>query len=141
IAIPVGKDSMSMKTVWNDDAGAHAVVSPITLVVTAAAPVTDIRGVLTPDVGFDTDRTGPVTLIAVDLSSNRNRLGGSCLAQVFGQLGTEAPDLEDATLLRRFFEAVQELRPHLVAYHDRSDGGLVVTLLEMAFASGASLDV
>jgi phosphoribosylformylglycinamidine synthase len=141
VAIPVGKDSMSMKTVWKDDAGAHAVVSPITLVVTAAAPVTDIRNVLTPDVGFDADRTGSVTLVAVDLSSSRNRLGGSCLAQVFGQLGTEAPDLEDATLLRKFFEAVQDLRPHLVGYHDRSDGGLLVTLLEMAFASGASLDI
>ena len=141
IAIPVGKDSMSMKTVWKDDAGAHAVVSPITLVVTAAAPVTDITRVLTPDVGFGPDRTGPVTLVAVDLSSNKNRLGGSCLAQVHGQLGDVAPDLEDPALLRDFFAAIQELRPYLVGYHDRSDGGLIVTLLEMAFASGAALDL
>ena len=151
IAIPVGKDSMSMKTVWKDGQGDHAVVSPITLVVTAAAPVTDIRAVLTPDVGFGADagetRRGPVTLVAVDLSATKarfaqaGRLGGSCLAQVHGQLGDTPPDLEDAGLLRRFFEAVQELRPHLVAYHDRSDGGFIVALLEIAFASGAALDL
>ena len=151
LAIPVGKDSMSMRTVWRDDAGDHAVVSPITLVVTAAAPVTDIRRVLTPDVGFDrepgADRRGPVTLIAVDLSATKarfaqsGRLGGSCLAQVYGQLGDTPPDLEDAGVLRRFFAAVQDCRDQLVAYHDRSDGGLIVTLLEMAFASGAALEV
>ena len=141
VAIPVGKDSMSMKTVWNDEGGAHAVVSPISLVVTAAAPVTDVARVLTPDVGFDADRAGPVELLAVDLSSNKNRLGGSCLAQVYGQLGDTAPDLDDPAILRGFFEAVQELRPYLVGYHDRSDGGLIVSLLEIAFASGAALDV
>ncbi|MBZ0238919.1 MAG: phosphoribosylformylglycinamidine synthase subunit PurQ, partial [Deltaproteobacteria bacterium] len=141
VAIPVGKDSMSMKTVWTDDAGSHAVVSPITLVVTAGAPVTDVARVLTPDVGFGPDRAGPVELVAVDLSSNKHRLGGSCLAQVHGQLGDAAPDLDDPELLRAFFDAVQELRPYLVGYHDRSDGGLLVTLLEMAFASGASLDI
>jgi phosphoribosylformylglycinamidine synthase len=147
LAIPVGKDSMSMKTVWKDDAGAHAVVSPITLVVTAAAPVTDVTKVLTPDLGFGPDRSGPITLVAVDLSMGMKRpggpprLGGSCLAQVYGQLGDEAPDLDEPALLRGFFELVQRVRPHLLAYHDRSDGGFIVTLLEMAFASGASLDI
>ncbi|HUQ05760.1 MAG TPA: phosphoribosylformylglycinamidine synthase [Kofleriaceae bacterium] len=141
IAIPVGKDSMSMKTVWKDDAGAHAVVSPITLVVTAAAPVTDVSKVLTPQVDFDRARQDSVELVCVDLSAGKRRLGGSCLAQVHGQLGDTAPDLDDPALLRDFFAAVQELRPYLVGYHDRSDGGLLIALLEMAFASGAALDI
>ncbi len=141
VAIPVGKDSMSMRTVWQDAAGEHAVVSPITLVATAAAPVTDVRRVLTPDLGFDDARPGPVALLVVELSPGRHRLGGSCLAQVHGQLGDTPPDLDDPERLRGFFAAVQACRDLLVGYHDRSDGGLIVTLLELAFASGAGLEV
>ena len=140
VAIPVGKDSMSMRTVWRDEHGEHAVVAPITLVVTAAAPVTDIDRVLTPDVGLS-DARPAVTLIAVDLGRGKDRLGGSCLAQVYGQLGDVAPDLDEPGLLRGLFHAVQQARPLLVGYHDRSDGGLIVSLVELAFASGAALDV
>ncbi len=139
-AIPVGKDSMSMRTVWRDDAGDHAVVSPITLVATAAAAIADLTGVLTPDVGLSETRTG-VTLIVVDLGAGQDRLGGSCLAQVYRQLGDVPPDLDDAALLRGLVGALAAIRPLLVGYHDRSDGGLIVSLLEVAFASGASLDV
>jgi len=134
LAIPVGKDSMSMKTVWRDGAGEHVVVSPITLVATAAATIARIDEVLTPDTGG-----ASCTLIVVDLG--RDRLGGSCLAQVHGQLGDTPPDLDDAGELRRFAAALGRARAHLVAYHDRSDGGVIVSLLEMAFASGAGLDV
>ncbi len=141
VAIPVGKDSMSMKTVWRDGDGEHAVVSPITLVATAAAAIADIDRVLTPDVGFAADRPGPYTLIVVELGGGRVRLGGSCLAQVHGQLGDTPPDLDDPADLRRFVAAMARCRDRLAGYHDRSDGGLIVTLLELAFASGAALDV
>ncbi|MBK9031660.1 MAG: phosphoribosylformylglycinamidine synthase [Myxococcales bacterium] len=141
VAIPVGKDSMSMKSVWRDDRGDHAVVSPITLVATAAAPVTDIARVLTPVMPLD---DGPLTLVAIDCGGAGPapdlRLGGSCLAQVHGQLGDAAPDV-DAGDLARFFAVIQAERGRLRAYHDRSDGGFAVTLLELAFASGAALDL
>ena len=137
IAIPVGKDSMSMRTVWRDAAGEHAVVAPITLVATAAAPIADVRGVLTPEVAFA--EAGPYTLVVVDLG--RDRLGGSCLAQVHGQLGDTPPDLDDPAALGALVDALARCRADVAAYHDRSDGGLIVTLLEMAFASGAGLDV
>jgi phosphoribosylformylglycinamidine synthase len=142
IAIPVGKDSMSMRTVWRDGDGDHAVVSPITLVVTAAAAVTDLRRVLTPAIDFDADPSS-CSLILLDLGGGRDRLGGSCLAQVHGQLGDVPPDLDDPDLLRRAFDAVQALNAAgvLAAYHDRSDGGLAVALCELAFASGAGLQL
>ena len=140
LAIPVGKDSMSMKTVWRDDRGEHAVIAPITLVATAAAPVTDITRVLTPAVDL---AAGPVTLLAIELGAVDGldlRLGGSCLAQVHGQLGDAAPDVE-ADVLAQALAVIQAERGRLRGYHDRSDGGLIVTLLELAFASGAALDV
>ncbi|MEZ4402027.1 MAG: phosphoribosylformylglycinamidine synthase [Kofleriaceae bacterium] len=141
LAIPVGKDSMSMRTVWRDDAGDHAVVAPITLVATAAAPVTDIGQVLTPVIPLD---DGPVALLMIELGAAGAdpdlRLGGSCLAQAFGQLGDAAPDVDPADLAHAL-AVVQAHRGRLRAYHDRADGGLIVTLLEMAFASGAALDV
>ena len=138
LAIPVGKDSMSMKSVWTDAHGTHAVVSPITLVVTAAAPVTDVAKVLTPDIGFGGEITDAL-LVVVELGGRgariERRLGGSCLAQVYGQLGDTPPDLDDPTLLVRAFAALNEARDLVLAYHDRSDGGVIVSLLEMALAS------
>jgi phosphoribosylformylglycinamidine synthase len=140
IAIPVGKDSMSMSTSWQDGARARSVTAPLSLIVSAFAPVTDVRRVLTPEI--DPDR-GPTELLLIDLGQGKNRLGGSALAQVYGALGALPADLDDPARLAGFFAAVQELNEAqlLVAYHDRSDGGLLVTLLEMAFASGLGLDV
>jgi phosphoribosylformylglycinamidine synthase len=134
VAIPVGKDSMSMRTQW----AAGAVVSPITLVVTAFGPVNDVRLAVTPEL-----RGGDRVLLLVDLGAGRNRLGGSCLAQVMGQLGEVPPDLDDARRLGQWYGAIQELvaEGKLAAYHDRSDGGLVVSALEMAFAAGLGLEL
>jgi phosphoribosylformylglycinamidine synthase len=140
IAIPVGKDSMSMRTVWEQDGVRRGVIAPLSLVITAVAPVADVRGALTPQLRLD---QGPSSLLLVDLGAGQDRLGASCLAQVFGQLGAEPPDLDDPALLRAFFGAIQDLRGAglLLAYHDRSDGGLLVTLLEMAFAGACGLDI
>ncbi|HYN77132.1 MAG TPA: phosphoribosylformylglycinamidine synthase, partial [Lamprocystis sp. (in: g-proteobacteria)] len=145
ISIPVGKDSMSMKTVWAGPDGApRAMTAPLSLICSAFAPVTDIRATLTPQ--LRTDR-GDTDLILIDLGRGKNRLGGSCLAQVYGQLGDPdsdgVPDLDDPDLLRRFFAAIQELNAEglILAYHDRSDGGLFVTLCEMAFAGRCGVDL
>jgi phosphoribosylformylglycinamidine synthase len=139
IAIPVGKDSMSMRTVWQDGDAKKAVVAPLSLIVSAFAPVTDVRRALTPELR----RAPESTLLLVDLGLGKNRVGGSALAQVFGHVGQTPPDVDDPAVLARFFSAVQELGAAglLLAYHDRSDGGLFVTLVEMAFAGGAGLDV
>ena len=149
VAIPVGKDSMSMRTVWDAQpraaAGAatpgatpRSVVSPVTLVVTAFGPVNDVRLAVTPELSGDGH-----ALLLVDLGGGKHRLGGSCLAQVFGQLGDVPPHLEDPQRLGRYYGALQELvaERKLTAYHDRSDGGLVVTALEMAFAAGTGLEL
>jgi phosphoribosylformylglycinamidine synthase len=140
IAIPVGKDSLSMKTAWRDDRGDHKVVAPVSLIVSAFAPVEDVRRTLTPR--LRTDR-GPSCLLLIDLAGGRRRLGGSCLAQVYGQLGQDTPDCDDPSRLRAFFEAIVRLRRDglLLAYHDRSDGGLFVTLCEMAFAGRCGVDM
>jgi phosphoribosylformylglycinamidine synthase len=140
IAIPVGKDSLSMQTRWQEDGEQRAVVSPVSLVVSAFAPVDDVRRTLTPFLQAD---RGPTTLLLVDLGEGRNRLGGSALAQVYNVQGGPCADLDDPALLRRAVEAVIELRRsgRLLAYHDRSDGGLVVTLAEMAFASHTGLEI
>jgi phosphoribosylformylglycinamidine synthase len=139
IAIPVGKDSLSMRTAWSDGSGAHAVIAPVSVIISAFAPVADARRTLTPEL----DLSQPTRLLLVDLGGGRNRRGGSCWAQVHGAPGGEPADLEDADLLRRLFEAVRELKDRglLLAYHDRSDGGLLIALLEMAFASHCGLDV
>ena len=162
IAIPVGKDSMSMRTAWKvtppgadpaDDAasepdaraplGERAVTAPLSLVVSAFAPVTDVRRALTPQLRMLHGPEGGSLLLLVDLGGGRNRLGGSCLAQVHGQLGDVPPDLDEPTRLVGFFAAIRALGDagRLLAYHDRSDGGLFVTLLEMAFAGGLGLDI
>jgi phosphoribosylformylglycinamidine synthase len=138
LSIPVGKDSMSMRTLW--DGGRKRVVSPLSLVVTAFAKLADVRGTLTPELKAKSDQS---TLLLIDLGAGKNRLGGSSLAQAFSALGGEPPDLDSPELLRSFFDATRELmRKGLVlSYHDRSDGGLFVTLCEMAFASGYGLNV
>ncbi len=142
ISIPVGKDSLSMKTTWEQDGRKEEVVSPLSLIVSAFAPCADARRVLTPQLRLD---AGASVLILIDLGRGKNRLGGSILAQVYGQLGNSAPDVDDAAALKRFFNAVQALNRDglLLAYHDRSDGGLFATLCEMAFAAhcGLSLDL
>jgi phosphoribosylformylglycinamidine synthase len=132
ITIPVGKDSMSMSTVWTDGALQKRVTAPVSLIVSAFAPCLDIRKTLTPEL-----RAGEGTvLLLLDLGCGRNRLGGSILAQVVAQTGRECPDVDDPVLLKRFWKAVQELSATglLLAYHDRSDGGLFACVAEMAFA-------
>jgi phosphoribosylformylglycinamidine synthase len=138
ISIPVGKDSMSMKTKWREGSNAKAVVSPLSLIASGFAPVSDVRKTLTPQlVAADS------VLVLIDLGAGKNRLGGSCLAQVYGQVGDEAPDAPSAERLKAFFDAIQQLNREgkLLAYHDRSDGGLFVTLVEMAFAGNLGLEI
>jgi phosphoribosylformylglycinamidine synthase len=141
ISIPVGKDSMSMRTTWFDEGQLRAVVSPVSLIVSAFAPCDDVRPMLTPELRRD---AGPTVLVFVDLARGRARLGGSVLAHVFGQTGNEPPDVDDPAAIRGLFTALAELRTEdlVLAYHDRSDGGLIVTTLEMAFAghTGVELD-
>ncbi|MEM7193738.1 MAG: phosphoribosylformylglycinamidine synthase [Pseudomonadota bacterium] len=134
LSIPVGKDSMSMKSSWQEDGESKTVVSPVSLVVSAFAPVSDVRKTLTPLLKMD---KGETKLWLLDLSHGRNRLGGSALAQVYGQLGDESPDLEHPAELLSLFELIRDARDESLidAYHDRSDGGLLVSLLEMSFAS------
>ncbi|HEX4926556.1 MAG TPA: phosphoribosylformylglycinamidine synthase [Burkholderiales bacterium] len=127
VSIPVGKDSLSMRTAWDG----KELVAPVSLVVSAFAPVEDARHTLTPQLRAD---AGESELLLIDLGRGRNRLGGSVLAQVHGAMGDACPDLDDPQLLKGFFAAIQELRPLLLAYHDRSDGGLFATVCEMAFA-------
>ncbi|MFP5349233.1 MAG: phosphoribosylformylglycinamidine synthase [Gammaproteobacteria bacterium] len=143
VSIPVGKDSMSMKTVWTDDAGARReVTAPLSLIVSAFAPVLDVRKTLTPRLRTD---KGETDLIFIDLAKGEQRLGGSALAQVYNQIGDEAPDIDDPRVLRLFFHVVQALNElgFALAYHDRSDGGLFATICEMAFAghTGVRIDL
>ncbi|MCP2041629.1 phosphoribosylformylglycinamidine synthase [Neisseria sp. HSC-16F19] len=138
ISIPVGKDSLSMKTVWQEDGVQKAVVSPLSLIITAFAPVADVRKTVTPELKNVADSV----LLAVDLGLGKARMGGSALAQVYQETGGEAPDI-DAGCLKAFYEVMQQLvaEDKLLAYHDRSDGGLFATLAEMAFAARCGLDV
>ncbi len=140
ISIPVGKDSLSMRSTWRQDARDHSMIAPLSLVVSAFAPVADVRRTLTPVLETS---LGPTLLLLVDLGGGRDRLGGSCLAQVHGCIGGEPPDLDAAASLAAFFAAIRELADAglVLAYHDRSDGGLAITLLEMAFAGRAGLEV
>ncbi len=133
IAIPVGKDSMSMRSEWDG----HRVVSPVTLVATAFAPVADVRAAVTPQLGAGQE------LLLVDLGRGQHRLGGSCLAQAYRQLGADGPDLDDPALLRGLWQATRVLLAAGVvrAYHDRSDGGLVACVFEMALAGGVGVEV
>ncbi len=127
ISIPVGKDSLSMRTAWDG----KEIVAPLSLIVSAFAPAVDARATLTPQLRTD---CGDTELVLVDLGRGRNRLGGSILAQTYSQMGDACPDLDDPALLKGFFAAMQKLHPLLLAYHDRADGGLFATVCEMAFA-------
>ncbi|MFV7710581.1 phosphoribosylformylglycinamidine synthase [Shewanella algae] len=140
LTIPVGKDSMSMKTAWEDKGEQKAVTAPMSLIISAFGAVRDIRNTVTPE--LRTDR-GETLLLLADLAKGKTRLGGSCLAQVFGELGDIAPDLDQAAVLKGFFEVTQQLvaERSLLAYHDKSDGGLFTTLVEMAFAGHTGLNV
>jgi phosphoribosylformylglycinamidine synthase len=169
IAVPVGKDSMSMRTLWRDEAGDGAVISPVTLVVTAFCPVRDVASAVTPELpagcelwlvslgrgpgglplgrdgepGREGGADGVADGGADGWADDAPRMGGSALYQVMGELGEVAPDLDDPARLVAFWTAMQRLvaERRLAAYHDRSDGGLIVTLLEMAFAGGVGLEV
>ncbi|MDQ6621210.1 MAG: phosphoribosylformylglycinamidine synthase [Pseudomonadota bacterium] len=138
IGIPVGKDSMSMRTTWNDGAQAKSVTAPVSLIISAFAPVADARAALTPELV----RGGETVLVWVKLDDNY-RIGGSALAQVYGTLGSDPPDVQDAARLRAFFDVLQRRHADgtLLAYHDVSDGGVFATLVEMAFASRCGLDI
>ena len=140
ITIPVGKDSMSMRTVWNDDGEDKSVTAPMSLVITGFAPVLDARKTLTPQLRTD---QGETDLILLDLGNGQNRLGLSALAQVFNQVGQDVPDVDQPELLVAFFQAMQELNEQglLLAYHDRADGGLFTTVAEMAFAGRTGVDI
>jgi phosphoribosylformylglycinamidine synthase len=140
LTIPVGKDSMSMRTTWQDGAESKAVTAPVSLIVSAFAPVLDVRKTLTPQLQLP---DGGNQLFLFDISGGQSRLGGSALAQVYGQLGDEVPDLEQASVLKAFFELIQAAmeRELLLSYHDRSDGGVLISLLEMSFAGHCGLEL
>jgi phosphoribosylformylglycinamidine synthase len=140
VSIPVGKDSLSMRTAWEDQGVKKQVVSPLSVVITSFAAVDDVRKTKTPQLAID---QGETDLLLLDLG--KNRLGGSCLAQVYNATGSDAPDVDEPAKLKGLFDAVQKLNRDglLLAYHDRSDGGMFVAACEMAFASrrGVSLDL
>jgi len=140
ISIPVGKDSLSMQTVWKDGDQPQRTVAPVSLVITGFARVSDVRRTLTPQIKLD---RGDSDLWLIDLGAGRDRLGSSALTQVFNRSGGVPPDLDDAKRLKALFELVQEANRGglALAYHDRSDGGAIVTLLEMAFAGHCGLEI
>ena len=142
ITIPVGKDSLSMHTHWQDGDDNKSVTSPLSLIMTGFAPVKEARKTLTPQLQTN---QGETELLLIDLGKGQNRLGGSCLAQVYNQVGNQVPDVDEAKDLIAFFNVIQSLNESgwLLAYHDRSDGGLFTTVCEMAFAgnTGVSLDL
>lgn len=140
ITIPVGKDSMSMRTTWREDEADKAITAPMSLIITAFSPVSDVRKTVTPQLRTD---LGDTALLLIDLGAGKQRLGGSCLAQVYQQIGNTAPDIDDPKLLSGFFNSIQQLLEDkkIIAYHDRSDGGTAITLLEMAFAGHCGLDI
>nr|WP_283633447.1 phosphoribosylformylglycinamidine synthase [Alteromonas macleodii] len=140
LTIPVGKDSMSMKTAWNENGEDKAVTSPLSLVISAFGAVKDIRKTLTPQLRTD---KGASRLLLLDLGEGKNRLGASCLAQVYTQLGDSPADVVSATRLKAFFDAMQTLieKGLVCAYHDRSDGGLFTTVAEMAFAGKTGVSI
>ena len=140
ITIPVGKDSMSMQTNWQEQGEDKAVISPLSLVITGFAPVQDVRRTLTPELHLD---KGASELLLIDLGRGQNRMGASILAQVYSQVGQSVPDVDRAADLKGFFDSIQELNQQgkLLAYHDRSDGGLAAAAIEMAFAGHCGLQL
>jgi len=143
ISIPVGKDSLSMKTVWQHDDEERTMTSPMSLIISAFAPVKDCRKTLTPELRRLSNDTSDSDLILIDLGKGKNRLGGSSLAQVYKQLGHDTPDLDDPLAMKAFFDAMQGLNEQglVLAYHDRSDGGLFATVCEMAFAGHVGVTI
>ncbi|HFC8824410.1 TPA: phosphoribosylformylglycinamidine synthase [Neisseria subflava] len=139
LSIPVGKDSLSMKTVWQDDGAQKSVVSPLSLIISAFAPVEDVRKTVTPELKNVEDSV----LLLVDLGNGKARMGGSAFGQVYNNMSGDAPDLDDTGRLKAFYNVIQQLvaENKLLAYHDRSDGGLFATLAEMAFAARCGLNV
>jgi phosphoribosylformylglycinamidine synthase len=142
ISIPVGKDSLSMRTQWQSAGQTHKVTSPVSLIVTAFASLPDVRGTLTPQLDA---QEGDTSLLLIDLGQGHNRMGGSVLGQVLGQFGDQVPDLDDPQALVHLVQAINTLRAQgqILAYHDRSDGGLLAAVAEMAFAGhvGVALNV
>lgn len=142
ISIPVGKDSLSMRTQWNEGGQVKKVTSPVSLIITGFASIDDVRGTLTPQLDASEDDS---TLVLVDLGRGKMRMGGSILGQVLGQTGNETPDLDDAKDLIALVDAVNDLRAKglILAYHDKGDGGLLATVAEMAFAGhvGVAINV
>lgn len=143
VGIPVGKDSMSMSMKWKEGNEQREVSSPLSLIVTAFAPIDDVRMTWTPQLRTDVGES--TVLVLFDLANGKERLGGSALAQVFKEIGREAPDVQDASVVKAFFIGCQHVRkshPDLVlAYHDRSDGGLFATLMEMCFAGRVGAEI
>ncbi len=140
LCIPVGKDSLSMRTVWEQAGEQRSVTSPLSVIISAFAPVTDVRKTLTPQLRSD---LGETDILLLDLGAGSQALGGSALAQVYGQQGSLPPDVNDPQQLKAFFQAIQTLHQQdlILAYHDRSDGGLFVTVAEMAFASHVGITI
>ncbi len=140
IAIPVGKDSLSMKSVWDADGTPKSVTAPLSLIISAFSPVQDVRKTLTPELNKNLEKS---LLLLIDLGARKNRLGGSSLAQVYSQIGDTPADLDDPPHLNNFFKAITELKSAglIHAYHDRSDGGLLACLCEISFASHTGLDI
>ena len=143
ISIPVGKDSLSMKTIWDDGAEKKQVVAPVSLVISAFAKVLDAGKTLTPLLETAGHAAADTELLLIDLGYGKNRLGASALAQVYGQVGNIAPDLDDPARLKNFFTAIRQLARDrkILAYHDRSDGGLLISLAEMMFASHCGVTI
>ena len=139
LSIPVGKDSLSMKTVWQDGEEKKSVVSPLSLIISAFAPVEDVRKTVTPELKNVEDSV----LLFIDLGFGKARMGGSAFGQVYNNMTGDAPDLDDTGRLKAFYNVIQQLvaEDKLLAYHDRSDGGLFATLVEMAFAARCGLNV
>ena len=140
ITVPVGKDSMSMRTAWQDESGDKSVTAPLSLIITGFSPVLDVRKTVTPQLRTDQSNT---ELLLLDLGAGANRMGGSILAQVFSEFGDTAPDVDDPEALKGFFNTMQAAleQGDILAYHDRSDGGLLATLAEMSFAGHVGVDV
>ena len=139
LTVPVGKDSMSMKSAWQEEGKNKSVTAPLSLVITAFSKTLDVRMQITPLL----DSSIESELLLIDLGKGQNRLGGSCLAQVYNQIGIDTPNLDDSTVFKNFFTTINQLNKQglISAYHDRSDGGIITTLLEMAFASHCGLDI
>ena len=142
IAIPVGKDSMSMQTLWQDGTQKKQMAAPLSLIISAFSPVIDCRKTLTPQLRTDLGHDA-TDLILIDLGKGHNRLGGSALTQVYKKIGHHPPDLDDPLAMKSFFSVIQSLNQKglLLAYHDRSDGGLFACVCEMAFAAHTGVTI